>query len=77
MKTVYDIIWSDLFDDEVSVTIFDVAGYQLTSSCFRFDDEVSSWESSEVYSAEYFPITNSLDIFLNYYSKEAIDHDPT
>lgn len=54
MKTVNNIIWSDLFDDEVS-----------------------SWESSEVYSAEYFPITNSLDIFLNYYSKEAIDHDPT
>lgn len=65
MKTAYDIIWSDLFDDNVRITMQGRTGNMLAVLCLRFSDAVSKWKSYEVLLIEYYPLTNQLMLYID------------
>ena len=77
MKTVNDIIWSDLFNDNTCIVIHDIRGDRVASNSFRHGAEMQKWEQYEVYRVEYYPITNSLYILLTYNATKGKDYDPT
>ncbi len=78
MKTVNDIIWSDIIDDDTEIIIFDQRGVRLTSSyCIvhRFYEDVSKWGQYYVDLIRYRPIHNILLIYI-YFVTEVENDTP-
>lgn len=66
MKAVYDIIWSDIINDDTSIVLFNYVGDRLAGTGHRFDDRISDFDTFEVLAMHYYPNFNRLDLFLNY-----------
>ena len=77
MKTVNDIIWSDIINDDTEIIIFDQRGIRLTSShCIvhRFYEEVSEWGQHNAYLISYRPNENILLIYIYFVTE--VKNDP-
>lgn len=71
MKTVNDIIWSDLINDKTLIAIFDCDANWLSSpyiKCRR--EDIEEWEEYKVDTMTYFPDSNRLNLYLNYKAEE-------